>query len=563
MDQEKYSNLTLAGQTANDKGGVHLTNTGISPRGERSFSIHKQKNMILRYFDTRYNWQWWLPENGNQQIPSFRVVEASDLIIDHISSGWSAYGLIITDARGTNRGETGKVTVQRSLMHENVRTPLSSQGKHNHNVGMLLGLRGHNNSLNDWNKVTSFSIHKNAFIGVSHRLPNTAGGDAASFSVVNNFIYGFTGDGDMRVSRIGGNSWNDFINNSYQEAKYSVQFATNNLLGFQFGSFMTNEPGMPDTKPNFYINGNIFIDEQENLLDITSVIENDPRKMTFVYATSPTATTHNRGSNLNEQDHRLVLRSKSIQNTIKELESDPIDSQLHEWPVHARTSVSILPASEVKSNVLSNVGGNVRFHDDGSTYIDDPVDQNYINWAINNEGPEFNTQTLNDGGIGDMGGENTEYGEFRFKYPEYASRSVNLDDYDSDRDGMPNAWELEHGLNPDLPENNAIRHNRNWFFGQYLVRNVAGYTNLEMYLADIGGDFHMLAKTEGVPINNRKDDLVSVAMPKAVNPGTTAIADVKYSARKQRQIKCFFRKNSSPWTLVAMSKVTVKAGAGT
>ena len=58
---------------------------------------------------------------------------------------------------------------------------------------------------------------------------------------------------------------------------------------------------------------------------------------------------------------------------------------------------------------------------------------------------------------------------------------------------MPNTWELAHKLDPDIANNNAVRTDKNWDFDPYLVVNNAGYTDLEMYLSDIAGDFHMLA----------------------------------------------------------------------
>ena len=107
----KHGNFTLAGQTANDKGGVHMANSRTnrcrSGGGEVTFNIFRQEEMILRYFDTRYNWEWWAvppespicpptrPTPEQQHIPSLRIEEAKNLVVDHISSGWSTYGLVI------------------------------------------------------------------------------------------------------------------------------------------------------------------------------------------------------------------------------------------------------------------------------------------------------------------------------------------------------------------------------------------------------------------------------------------------------------------------------------
>jgi len=50
--------------------------------------------------------------------------------------------------------------------------------------------------------------------------------------------------------------------------------------------------------------------------------------------------------------------------------------------------------------------------------------------------------------------------------------------------------------NPEVGNNNAVRSDRTWYFGQYTVVNNAGYTDLEIYLADIAGDFHMLGQAQ-------------------------------------------------------------------
>jgi hypothetical protein len=52
------------------------------------------------------------------------------------------------------------------------------------------------------------------------------------------------------------------------------------------------------------------------------------------------------------------------------------------------------------------------------------------------------------------------------------------ENWDSDHDGMPDAWETAHGLDPSDPED---RNNTNL--------SKVGYTNLEMYLNELAGDF--------------------------------------------------------------------------
>ena len=469
-DFDKYSNFTLAGQTANDKGGVHLANKGIDRKhGEEAFSVAGQENIILRYFDSRYNWQWFYITDKKEHIPTLRFVDVNNLIIDHVTSGWSSYGFIVTNYLLTPRKILGNITVQRSLVHEGTMLPQAISAKqHNHNVGMLLGRAGHGGHYDEWNMMGDFSILKNAYIGVSHRFPNIAGSDNAKFSVINNYMYGFLGDGTQRLARTAGNSENDFINNVFQRTSYSPAFTNKNLLLYDFGNFMPIvDNKILENRPNYYISGNMFLNPLENILNISNEIKNDPRLMLFRWKNT---TNHNYPrTNLNKVDHNLVLRDA---------------------PTNLSHKILILAANEVKSNILNNVGGNIRFRENGTTYIDDPIDKKYINeWAKNNGGPK---------NIRDFKGTTALGNSVRFVYPEYSTESaVNLDVYDSDRDGMPDAWEIEHHLDVDIEKpNNNYTGTVHWTFGDYTVINNAGYTDLEMYLADIAGDFHMLANEQ-------------------------------------------------------------------
>jgi hypothetical protein len=309
--------------------------------------------------------------------------------------------------------------------------------------------------MEDWNKVGHFSIHKNAFIGVSHRFPNVSGGDAARFDIINNYVYGFDGGGHKRLVRAGGNAHNDFIKNLYQETRYSPHFSTTNLIAFQYGDFIPSDLDPDDETPNFYIDSNLFVDANETRLNITDTIQNSAGRDMF-HVWTPASKS--------DFPNLIVRDTPNVSPDVK---------------------VSMWETEQLKEKLLENVGGNVRFDSNGTARIDNPIDAMYISWAKNNSGPSAITTAVGDGGMGDQA---------RFVHPAYTTQSaVNLDLYDSDRDGMPNSWEIAHQLDPNVANNNAVRADRNWHIGEYLVVNEAGYTDLEIYLADIAGDFHMLA----------------------------------------------------------------------
>jgi hypothetical protein len=69
---------------------------------------------------------------------------------------------------------------------------------------------------------------------------------------------------------------------------------------------------------------------------------------------------------------------------------------------------------------------------------------------------------------------------------------------DSDKDGMPDVFETAHGLNPsDASDMNLVK--AVWTFPTYTVNNDAGYHNIEMYLAWVGGCFDILLKNPPAP----------------------------------------------------------------
>jgi len=108
-------------------------------------------------------------------------------------------------------------------------------------------------------------------------------------------------------------------------------------------------------------------------------------------------------------------------------------------PVYTQT------AEDAYNNVLANVGA--------FAWNRDSVDANIVAKVQTGTGHIINYET-------DVGG-----------YPTYAqiSRDAN---FDTDHDGMSNAWELAHGLDPNVANNNGDIDND-------------GYTNLEEYLMDL------------------------------------------------------------------------------
>lgn len=92
----------------------------------------------------------------------------------------------------------------------------------------------------------------------------------------------------------------------------------------------------------------------------------------------------------------------------------------------------------------------------GATYPKrDAVDARVINEVKNNKGIFINLESQ-------VGG---------LPFTEEIKRA---DDFDKDKDGIADSWELEHGLNPNKPED-----------GNALAKDGSGYTNIEKYINSI------------------------------------------------------------------------------
>jgi len=123
--------------------------------------------------------------------------------------------------------------------------------------------------------------------------------------------------------------------------------------------------------------------------------------------------------------------------------------------------VTTQSASDAYENVLADVGANVPVLDDHDKRVIEEV----RNGTFTYRGSKTGYPGLPDNEA-DVGG----FEDYPVIYRD--------ENWDSDRDGMPNEWELAHGLNPNDPSD-----------GNATTFSNVGYTNLEMYLAELAGDF--------------------------------------------------------------------------
>ncbi len=473
---ENVGNFTLAGQTANDLGGVHIVSIpyhensqGIQYKyyqgaiwsylnqdfdrsipANGSLYLTHSDNMAIRYISAKGGWESGIHHEA--RFNAFGTKNCTNLIYDHYSSGFSSY---LGKLGGTNRntGKEGGITMQYSLGHEGVAK---------HGVGFVLGAyfknvvgaRSEKEQIDKWRTAAGATdFHHNAFILNTHRhTGNIVAGDSGRYKRISNYIYGV----GSRLDSFNGNMQIDYVNNVYEASNVNDVH-----LGYLHKFEIANSIAAPGIaiQPSLYLNGNKVVKQDGSLL-------------------------------ISAANQWSMISMKPDESMGEEYRNTPLWGKRHheqvpDSPLYHRTSaikkgkypITVTPTDEVKNYVLNNAGAGVRFNLDGTTYNDDQIDLKYISIAKEKSGPS------NDDELGNKS---------RLVIPNYVTTKRNLTKFDSDRDGMADSWEKKHGLKVGAKDNNAVK--RDWTIQGYSIKNNAGYTNLEIYLAELAGDFHLLAK---------------------------------------------------------------------
>ena len=126
---------------------------------------------------------------------------------------------------------------------------------------------------------------------------------------------------------------------------------------------------------------------------------------------------------------------------------------------HAFPTVNVMPSTSVRSYAAANAGAFPR----------DPMDTRLMGFVSSGS---LDSRPINVNPVGDA----------LFLVPNPSPVPA-----DGDNDGMPDAWENIHGLNPTVQDHNGTTASRT-------VTGVEGYTNLECYLNDLA-----TRRTRGTP----------------------------------------------------------------
>ena len=148
-----------------------------------------------------------------------------------------------------------------------------------------------------------------------------------------------------------------------------------------------------------------------------------------------------------------------------------VDGEL--FPSYVKTHT----AREAYTNVLANVGANFPKSDAIDLHVIKETRDGTAEFT-GTRGPSYGDRpSPNFAGIIDtQSDDKSALGSPNFPWPEYKTYNVPVD---SDHDGIPDAWEKSHGLNP----NDAADANKDL--------NGDGYTNLEKYLNALVGEYSL------------------------------------------------------------------------
>lgn len=260
------------------------------------------------------------------------------------------------------------------------------------------------------------TIHHNLFNNISHRFPNVSGN--GQFDIINNVAYNYY----WRLSSYYNNSETNLINNYYKAGPSSLGIITSAGDGpvMKIGDNVTNMPN----NPKIYSAGNVI---------------EDP------------------GNALTASDNRWSRFFALFSNGTIDAEEAKYRSQTKFEDLGV--AVQTQSAYDGMLTVLADVGANAFLNENGTSgSFLDSVDEKYISDVQNDDctSCKANNSYPN---LGD---------KTQLRYP-VLPENVRATNFDTDRDGMPDSWEIAMGLDPNVADDKNDK-------------DGDGYTNIEEYL---------------------------------------------------------------------------------
>ncbi len=233
--------LTIAGQTAPGDGIVLRAKPGhpVGLRGvlgTRRFPAGHQgevpHDLIIRHLRIRPGRSPTDKKSGGPRPHNLLLFSGHDIVVDHVSSGWTNENLMTLVAPDNGSPPVHDVSIQRSIFAE------SFAG---HPTGM--NVQGQGDAA--WQRIYRVSIHHNLFAHNSHRNPRTTSGGT---EVINNVAYNWK----LRIGSSTRGSVVDWIGNYWKPGPMSRGEL---LLGHE----ARPGPGRPlhPWDPSIHIAGNV------------------------------------------------------------------------------------------------------------------------------------------------------------------------------------------------------------------------------------------------------------------------------------------------------------------
>jgi pectate lyase len=417
--------ITIAGQTA-PGGGIQISGpSGANAPSNPSFYV-RAHDVVIRYLRVRRGFNAGEICNQSPWSCGADVVILSNsssdnpynIMIDHVSLEWSDYDGLILLGSNTVTNQPRSVTVSHSIIGE----ALAGAGQV---VGSSSsGYAGQGSVAPDG--MNDLDFHHNLFAGTSHRMPLMT---VKSGRLVNNFVYGWT------YYPMRGKGLRDFVNNYFKTR--SGQTAPSH----EIQAWTTNDGNDTSFAPSFYVTGNVGPGDPSgtsNWNNMTALSVNESGSE----ASSPLSTAYQRSSPLPTPAGYVSITAD---------------------PVSTISSVSGSMLNTARNAPYDGVGASRRLDCAGNwVNAQDSADSRIVNAVANGTtlygSYDYSSLSASPQSQADLGG-----------WPTLAAGTPCTD---SDHDGIPDTWEIAHGLNPDDASD-----------AQKTAPN--GYTYLENYLNGI------------------------------------------------------------------------------
>lgn len=403
----QYGDLTIAGQSA-PEGGITITGSGVN--------IPDASNIIIRYIRFRGT------GGPNRDLLALRGVN-SDIIVDHCSFSWATDEAL--DVSGAN---VGNLTIQNCHFSNNAKA-------------IILG---DNQQSPDAAPIGDMSVLRNTFHNSSHRFPNFTGHGRCD--VLNNIVHNFQfrsillGARDFEVNVIGnyfqtaGNSLSSALNQSYAET-----WGRDRLIS-GINKIICNETMRPTLCSKFNHIDQDIIDLYQEAWD------SDPFNQE--------SATNNGWTSIDFTDYSETNEFPAWTAFYTEATTQPdVEWFTNEMLPLVGVPQEILLNGELKDALLPTTGASRTLNADGTVHVwRDAIDTDSSGWMDTDTGPNYINQSRPEWGV------NQAY-----------TSDTRPADYDTDRDGMPNAWETAMGFDPDVDDGSEDQDDD-------------GYTNLDEFL---------------------------------------------------------------------------------